>query len=145
MAHINNLEQTEKSNLKFEEALRSYDVEDISTDLSDRILARAAAFPRKNEVPKIGAIDILMALFRIFLFRRDYLPVTFALFMFGLMIVTGYQQKHSDANVTDMQNYTHILLPEENIVAGYNDDFHKALSEDMKEYMYNDLEDSFEI
>lgn len=98
-----------KADPRLEKLLSLYEVDEPSADLEERILQKAAAYPRAEE-PGIMSIlkDIALAPLDLFIFKRDYLPLTFALMMFVVMIFVN-DARPPQVPQGDIQNYASVM------------------------------------
>jgi hypothetical protein len=135
---------------RVDELLSLYRVDEPHDDLADNILRKAAMFPRQDK-ERASVLEFFIAPIRTAFFSKEYMPITFAIVMFCLMVLVTFEEQFQTRQNASYNNYASIMgiddMPE--IVAinrsTQSDDYVLEFQEEIDEMMMQDLNETYDI
>lgn len=132
--------------------LSLYQVKEPNDDLAGSILRKAAMYPRRD-VKKFSVLDFIFAPFRVVFFSREYLPITFSIVMFCLMILVTSEDQYQKNKIAAYNDYATVMAMGDNtaepdvVAISRTADavFVDELQSEMNDFMMSDLQDTFDI
>lgn len=135
---------------RVDELLSLYRVDEPHDDLADNILRKAAMYPRQDK-ERASVLDFFIAPIRAAFFTKEYMPITFSIVMFCLMILVTFEEQYQARQNMDYNNYASIMSLDEmpEIVAinrsQQSEDYVSEFQDEIDYMMMQDLNETYDI